>query len=111
MDCSFERTTRLRLEDEALENERESLLTKFLPGVDHSGRGIIGREVFQILLPRPGCHSRKLFRSTIKIANVQLVLSMKYTYILKYLWAAFSALITFAKMKSANVFPLEKAAA
>lgn len=36
---------------------------------------------------------------------------MKYTYILKYLWAAFSALITFAKMKSANVFPLEKAAA
>lgn len=40
----------------------KGLLTKFLPGVDHSGRGIIAREIFQIFLPRPGRHSRELLR-------------------------------------------------
>lgn len=64
----------------ARERER-SLLTKFLPSVNHSGRGIIGREVFQILLPRPGCHSRKLFRSTIKIYCTTRSVYEVYIYI------------------------------
>lgn len=83
-------------------------LTKFLSGVDHRGRRIVASEVLQVLLPRPSRHGGKFLGPTEK-DNYEKFASLSCNVmrnIVCYLCAAFSALITFAKIKSANAFPL-----